>query len=94
MAKIQEVAALAGVSTATVSRALAGKKSVSDATRARVEAAARELDYAVSSAASSLASGRHRNIGVVMPYLTGWYYTRVMAGAHHALSDAGYDLTL
>lgn len=94
MTTIQEVAELAGVSTATVSRALAGKASVSAPTRAKVEAAANELGYAVSSAASSLASGRTRNVGVVMPFLTGWFFTRVLAGAHETLADAGYDLTL
>lgn len=94
MTTIQKVADLAGVSTATVSRALAGKKTVSASTKARVEAAAKELGYVVSSAASSLASGRTRNIGVVMPFLDGWFYTRVLKGAHEALSDAGYDLTL
>ena len=91
---IQQVAALAGVSTATVSRALAGKKTVSASTRVKVEAAAKELGYVVSSAASSLASGRNRNIGVVVPFLDGWFYMRVLKGAHEALSDAGYDLTL
>ncbi len=91
---IERVAELAGVSTATVSRALAGKSTVSDATRAKVEAAAKELGYVVSSAASSLASGRTRNVGVVMPFLSSWFYTSVLKGAHEALSDAGYDLTL
>lgn len=91
---IQQVAKLAGVSTATVSRALAGKKTVSAPTKARVEAAAKDLGYVVSSAASSLASGRTRNIGVVMPFLDRWFFTRVLKGTHEALSDAGYDLTL
>ncbi len=91
---IQEVAALAGVSTATVSRALAGKKTVLASTRVKVETAARELGYVVSSAASSLASGRTRNVGVVIPFLDGWFYMRVLKGAHEALADAGYDLTL
>lgn len=94
MTTIQKVAERAGVSTATVSRALAGKKSVSVATRAKVEAAAKELGYVASSAASSLASGRNRNVGVLIPFLDGWFYTRVLKGAHAALSDAGYDLTL
>ena len=94
MAKIQKVAELAGVSTATVSRTLAGKASVSPETRARVEAAAKELGYVVSATASSLASGRTRNVGIVMPFLTGWFFTRVLAGAHATLADAGYDLTV
>jgi len=94
MAKIQKVAELAGVSTATVSRTLAGKASVTPETRARVEAAAKELGYVVSATASSLASGRTRNVGIVMPFLTGWFFTRVLAGAHATLADAGYDLTV
>lgn len=94
MAKIQKVAELAGVSTATVSRTLAGKSSVSPETRAKVEAAAKELGYVVSATASSLASGRTRNVGIVMPFLTGWFFTRVLAGAHATLADAGYDLTV
>lgn len=94
MSTIERVAKLAGVSTATVSRTLAGKSSVSAATRAKVEAAAKELGYVVSAAASSLASGRTRNVGVVMPFLSSWFYTSVLKGAHEVLSDAGYDLTL
>ncbi|WP_062078959.1 LacI family DNA-binding transcriptional regulator [Demequina globuliformis] len=94
MAKIQRVAELAGVSTATVSRALAGKTSVSPATKAKVEAAAKELGYVVSSAASSLASGRTRNVGVVLPYLDSWFFMAVLKGAQRLLADAGYDVTL
>ena len=67
---------------------------MSASTRVKVEAAAKELGYVASSAASSLASGRNRNIGVVVPFLDGWFYMRVLKGAHDALSDAGYDLTL
>lgn len=94
MAKIQDVADLAGVSTATVSRALAGKPTVSAQTRKRVIAAANDLGYVVSASASSLASGRNRNVGVVMPGLNNWYYMSVLNGAHSTLAHAGYDLTL
>lgn len=91
---ISEVARLAGVSTATVSRALSGRGAVSAATKQRVEIAAAELDYVVSSNASSLASGRTRNIGVLLPVLDRWYFTSVLSGAQQALLHAGYDLTL
>src|SRR5690554_2730837 len=94
MTRIQQVADLAGVSTATVSRALSGKPSVSPATRARVEAAARELGYVVSASASSLASGRTRNVGVVMPFIDSWFFMSVLKGTQRALEEAGYDLTL
>ncbi|MHA7987613.1 LacI family DNA-binding transcriptional regulator [Rathayibacter sp. CAU 1779] len=94
MAGIEEVARLAGVSTATVSRALSGNGPVSPATRERVRSAAAQLGYVVSSNASSLASGRTRNVGVVVPFLSRWFFSSVVEGAEAALLRKGYDLTL
>ncbi len=94
MVGIDDVARRAGVSTATVSRALSGRGQVSSATRARVEASAIELGYVVSSSASSLASGRTRNIGVLVPYLDRWFFSAVLSGAASALMRRGYDITL
>jgi DNA-binding LacI/PurR family transcriptional regulator len=91
---INEVAELAGVSTATVSRALSGNGHVSTATRERVQLAAAELGYVVSSNASSLATGRTKNVGVVIPFLNRWFYGSVVEGAQQALLGHGYDLTL
>jgi DNA-binding LacI/PurR family transcriptional regulator len=91
---INEVAELAGVSTATVSRALSGNGHVSAATRERVNNAAAELGYVVSSNASSLATGRTKNVGVVIPFLNRWFYASVVEGAEQALLSHGYDLTL
>ncbi|SEB43768.1 DNA-binding transcriptional regulator, LacI/PurR family [Paramicrobacterium humi] len=94
MAGIEEVARRAGVSTATVSRALSGRGYVSDATRLKVQDAAGELGYVVSSTASGLASGRTRNVGVVVPMLSHWYFSSVVEGAERALLRHGYDTTL
>src|SRR6185312_5598248 len=94
MPSIQDVADLAGVSTATVSRALSGNGTVSAATRERVALAATELGYVVSSNASSLATGRTKNIGVVIPVLSRWFFSTVLEGAERALLGHGYDLTL
>ncbi len=94
MVSIDEVARQAGVSTATVSRALSGRGHVSDATRARVEDAARDLGYVVSASASSLASGRTRNIGVLVPYLDRWFFSTVLSGIASELMRRGYDITL
>lgn len=94
MVGIDEVARLAGVSTATVSRALSGRGQVSVPTRARVEQAAKSLGYVVSASASSLASGRTRNIGVLMPYIDRWFFSTVLAGVAKALARRGYDITL
>ena len=94
MAGIEDVARRAGVSAATVSRALSGAGSVASATRERVLGAAEELGYVVSSSASALATGRMRNVGVVIPFLNRWFYGAVVEGAESALLAQGYDLTL
>lgn len=94
MVSIDEVARAAGVSTATVSRALSGRGHVSEATRARVVAAAESLGYVVSASASSLASGRMRNIGVLVPFLDRWFFSTVLSGIAAALMRHGYDITL
>ena len=94
MAGIEEVARAVGVSSATVSRALSGRGHVSAATRERVLEAAQQLGYVVSSSASALATGRMRNVGVVIPFLNRWFYGAVVEGAESALLAQGYDLTL
>jgi len=94
MVSIEEVARAAEVSAATVSRALSGRGHVSAATRRRVEAVAQELGYVPSSAASSLASGRTRNVGVIVPFLDRWYFGTVLGGISEALMEHGYDITL
>jgi len=94
MAGIADVAARAGVSKATASRALTGSGYVSDATRQRVRAAADDLGYVPSTSAVSLATGRTQNIGVVMPYVNRWFFAEVLEGIQQALLEEGMDLTL
>ncbi len=94
MTSIKDVARTVGVSTATVSRALRGLPRVSDATRRRVLQAAAELDYVASPTAASLASGQTRAVGVVVPFVTRWFYASVVQGAEELLREAGYDLLL
>ncbi len=60
-----DIAFLAGVSQPTVSRALRGSKSVSQATRSRIEGIARELNYSVDKNASSLRSQRSNTIALL-----------------------------
>ncbi len=91
---IRDVARRAGVSPATVSRALRGLPSVTPETRARVERAADALAYAPSPIASGLASGRTQTVGVVVPFAARWFLAKVFAGAEPVLRAAGYDLLL
>ena len=94
MSILADVARLAGVSKSTASRALSGRGYVSDETRLRVEEAASELGYVVSSAAASLVTGRTRNVAVVIPYINRWYFAEVLEGIEASLIRGGYDLTL
>ncbi len=65
MATLYDVARLAGVSTATVSRVLHGQDRVRESTRARVKRAIEELGYVPDSAAQSLSRRRKEVIGIV-----------------------------
>lgn len=94
MSGIKEVAVKAGLSVATVSRALSGKANVSAKSRELAKQAAQELGFVPSYHASSLASGRNSNIGLVVPYVQRWYFASVLEGVSDTLLNAGYDLTL
>lgn len=94
MVGIEDVAAAAGVSTATVSRAIRGLPRVSPKTRARILETAKELGYVASSAASRLASGKTRTIGVLAPYVDRWFFGKAIAGVDEELHGHGYNLSL
>lgn len=89
-----DVADRAGVSVSTVSRTLRGLSTVSDATRARVEAAARELSFAITRSASSLVTGRTGRVAVLLPDLESWFLGAALSGMAPALRDAGLELLL
>jgi DNA-binding LacI/PurR family transcriptional regulator len=94
MTRIDDVAKLAGVSTATVSRALRGLPEVSAETRSRVLAAAAHLGYVASPSASRLAGGKTHAVAVVVPRITRWFFATAVEAAEETLHQAGYDLLL
>lgn len=93
-AAIDDVARAAGVSTATVSRALRDLPGVSASTRTRVLEVARGLGYAPSASASSLASGHTRTIGVLTPWIRRWFHGSVTEGIERTLRAEGFDALL
>jgi DNA-binding LacI/PurR family transcriptional regulator len=93
-ATIGDVAAAAGVSMATVSRALRDLPNVTPETKARVVEAASRLRYQPHPHASRLAAGRTNTIGMAVPLLDRWYFGKIVAGAESALRERGYDLIL
>lgn len=93
-ATIDDVAREAGVSTATVSRALRNHPYVADATKQRILQVAEQLQYVANSNASRLASGQSRTIGLLAPLLTSWYTSEVVAGVEDVLAHARFDLLI
>jgi LacI family repressor for deo operon, udp, cdd, tsx, nupC, and nupG len=89
---IEQVARRAGVSVATVSRALRDLPNVAPATRERVASIARDLGYRADPFATRLASGRSRTVAVVVPMINSWYFANVVAGAEAVCAAEGYDL--
>jgi DNA-binding LacI/PurR family transcriptional regulator len=92
--RLADVAAAAGVSLATASRALNGRGSVAGATRDRVVAAAERLDFHPSAAGQSLRLRTTRMIGFIVPDISSGFYANALKGAQHRLQSAGYQITL
>jgi LacI family transcriptional regulator len=93
-ATIYQVAQLAGVSIATVSRALRDSDLVTPRTRERVQQAARELEFTPSRLGRSLAEGRHAANGIVFPDLVGPYYAEVVLGYEAAAAAFGSSVVI
>jgi LacI family transcriptional regulator len=93
-ATIKDVAREAGVSVATVSRALNGAENVLPHTRQRILDVARELRYAPSGAARSLITRRTDTVGALLPDLHGEFFSELIRGIDHAARARGLHLLL
>jgi DNA-binding LacI/PurR family transcriptional regulator len=91
---IRDVARLANVSPATVSRAFAQPDLVAQETLTRVMAVAEELHYRPSRAARSLTTGRTGNIGAVVPDLGNPFFSGVLKGAQARARESNYSVFL
>jgi LacI family transcriptional regulator len=89
-----DVALRAGVSKTTVSRVLNGKDDLDPATAARVRQVVEELGYVPSAGAVSLARGRTRVVGMLVPSLTWPWVGEVVQGVIDIVEDKGYGLLL
>lgn len=91
---IVDVARLAKVSVATVSRVVNGKQIVKDKTRKIVEKAIKELNYVPNISARELTSGKKTTIGVVVPSVYNMFFAEVIDGIENRLSETEYSLIL
>jgi LacI family transcriptional regulator len=90
--RIEDVALAAGVSTATVSRALSRPERVSQKTRDKVQAQIEKLRYVPDAAGRALASGRTQTIGCVIPTLDLAIFARSTHAMQVSLAQSGYQL--
>ncbi|GGH25546.1 LacI family DNA-binding transcriptional regulator [Paenibacillus segetis] len=96
----KEVAKLAGVSEATVSRVINDVGPIKEETKQRVLQAAKQLGYIPSSLASSFARRRSGSLGVVMPYLpkarlfSAYYFSEILSGIGGIAREESYDLLM
>jgi LacI family transcriptional regulator, repressor for deo operon, udp, cdd, tsx, nupC, and nupG len=93
-ARIQDVAKLADVSTATVSRALATPERVSPEARARVLEAIAKTGYVPNPAARTLRSQKTYMVLVVLPDLSNTFFSKILRGIEETLFEAGYGMII
>ncbi|HGY0816264.1 TPA: substrate-binding domain-containing protein [Vibrio cholerae] len=94
MATMKDVAQLAGVSTATVSRALMNPEKVSSSTRKRVEEAVLEAGYSPNSLARNLRRNESKTIVAIVPDICDPYFSEIIRGIEDAAMEHGYLVLL
>jgi LacI family transcriptional regulator, gluconate utilization system Gnt-I transcriptional repressor len=92
--RLAEVAARAGVSPVTVSRALRHPEMVSLKLRARIEAAVHDLNYVPNRVASALASARTNLVGVIVSSFTNGVFADYLGALHDGFHPAGIQLAV
>lgn len=93
-ATLTDVAAVAGVSTITVSRALRKPDSVAESTRQTIASAIAQVNYIPNLIAGSLASDRSMTVAAIVPTLGNSIFTEVLQGMNEVLRPANYQLIL
>jgi DNA-binding LacI/PurR family transcriptional regulator len=91
---IYDVARLAGVSTATVSRALNGTGQIAPATLATIEAAVEELGYRPNTIARSLVTKSTQTIALLLPDITNPFYAALVSGIQQSALSHGRTMLL
>lgn len=91
---LQDVAHVAGVSTATVSRTLSNPNVVSESTRTRVSDAVKVTGYRINRAARNLRTQRAHSVLVLLPDLANPFFSEILEGISRKLSHRGYSMLI
>jgi Transcriptional regulators len=89
---IKDIARELNISVSTVSRALRDTYDVSHDTRDKVLATAARLNYKPNYNAIGLAKGSTHNIGVILPFITNYYFSTVITGIQEVAYSKGYNI--
>jgi DNA-binding LacI/PurR family transcriptional regulator len=92
MVKLKDIAARAGVSIMTVSKALRDAKDISAETRARIRKLAEEMQYVPDLSAQLMRSGKTRLFGLIISAATNPIYARIVMALEERAHELGYDL--
>jgi LacI family repressor for deo operon, udp, cdd, tsx, nupC, and nupG len=92
MSSIKDVARLAGVSTATVSRTLSDPDKVTEETRRKVQAAIRRSGYVANALARSFRTQRTQTILVLVPNIGNPFYSLIIQGLEEVAQRYGYRI--
>ncbi|WOS62731.1 LacI family DNA-binding transcriptional regulator [Sinorhizobium fredii] len=87
---VVDIARAAGVSKSTVSLVLQGSSLVNEATRAKVNAAIRELGYVYNRGAANLRQAKSKIIGIVVNDLTNSFFAELAVGVDEVVQSAGF----
>jgi DNA-binding LacI/PurR family transcriptional regulator len=94
MVRLKDIAARAGVSIMTVSKALRDEPDVSAATKARLQALAREMGYVPDSSAQGLRTRTTRLFGLIIPSMANPIFTRILLAIQERAFELGYDVLM
>ncbi|MDR2608876.1 MAG: extracellular solute-binding protein [Treponema sp.] len=94
MATIKDVAREAGLSTATVSCTLSGKKNVSHKARIKILAAIEKLNYVPNESARKLRLQTSRDIGILLTSIDDLYHSEIFKGITQVIQEHGYSINI
>lgn len=91
---IKDIAKILNISVSTVSRALRDTYDVNQETKEKVLALATELNYKPNFNATGLAKGSTHNLGIILPFITNYYFSTVITGIQEVAYNNGYNIIL
>jgi LacI family transcriptional regulator len=91
---IKDLAKMLNISVSTVSRALRDTYDVSPETKEKVSALAKELKYRPNFNATGLAKRSTHNIGIILPYITNYFFSTVITGVQEIAYSKDFNVTL